>query len=915
MGGAFERWLAKPGTLHFLRRLVVSDSLPISEQIITPINRKAYRRFHADVTKAIQEDEHRIAKLPDLLKNISRKNRREDSINTSQLGPRMSQKSGAAMLDTNFNSSEGFAELTYQADVNSGSKLGKLLVDEPSTQENAQLWVEILRFRQRIDGFAGVSDVWQGMRMRGVDLPVEGPEADVMWTTFTRSCIIAGEKPQRKRLLWEVFEHAKELKARKGLQYSGLYKSIIGRCFRVRLQDVAMWHDRLNLAGLVRPKDVASVAVDVHRGIMPRSAFGTWTQLQHIGDGMHLYDIAIGEVSRLEDSQVTLRWHKWLVRHGHFPSTEMLTTLGVQKLFDLDQNRSLPMLRPETSRDTETTAHTGTSKAKLPRLTRESMNTIVGDVHGIQPKEISDSFCAKLFATRAFSLDLVIKGLSFLGIERLGPLTVREMTVRTGTPAEFLSKLADLNKLGVSLGKSVFAQLVSKAACSGDDLLWNALLENDQHPDVYEDARTQEALLMSFLQQQKLAQAHVALAALSLTHSGAHHRGWNSVLQYYVVNREYPLVLNAVRSMQSQDLPLTLHSLALLRRYLIPERRPGKRPVQSQKVQTIDTLALIRSACFHTAGMGHFIPVNLWEELLKRYGMTHRWAATESLVLWLFDHYCKPRPPQGQGLIVYRYLGRHLVQQRALKLRSIFGPVMLRALFTWGFRSADNLDPPGPDAEQRSCEKWARGLSLLHRLHQRNLFDVLSEARTAFQQRMWILFGAGVSKVGMNNHARLINRISLVHYINHANELWDGFVDWVDPDLLRENERSTPQLMIQFFGSVYRTKLKTSEYANVEEWAKALSKVEQSHYAQALSIREREQGWKSSPFRLSDPVLLSNLKKLESSDTSVHQAPDLSSTVGTLDINSHPPPEHQSPSARSLNSRQQPSPRYIPARP
>ena len=913
MGAAFERWLAKPGTLHFLRRLVASDSLPASSHTATPTTGSIYRQLRAYATEALAKDEH--SRLPGLLKSISRKHSRNEVVNNSILDSRTSQNSGGMVLEGNHNSRADFSELSYQADVSSGSKLGKLLVDVPDYQENARLWVEILRFRQRMHGFDGVSEVWQGMRMRNVDLPVEGPGADIMWTTLVHACIQKHEKPGRIKLLWDIFEHAKELKERNGHRYKGLYKCLVGHYFLVRLEDVTIWHDRFVSAGLAGPEDVASVAVYAHLARVPESAFNTWIQIQPISDDTHLYDSAIGHVLKLKRKQVALRWHKWLLRHRYAPSTEMFMRPDVQQLFAMDKDRSLAMRSANASRHTRPTAQTENSNATLPRLTRESMNTIVGEVHGIQPKEISDTFCAKLFATRAFSLDLIIKGLSFLSIEQLGPLTIRELTVRAGSPLEFLNKLADLNKLGISLGKSVFARLVSKAAHSDDDRLWNALLESDQHPDVYGDAATQEALLKSFLQQQKLVQAHVALAALSFTHCGAYYRGWNRVLQYYVAQRDYPSILSTMKNIQSQDLSLTLHSLALLRRYLLPERRHGKRPVQFQEVETFNTLGLVTNASLHTARKGDFVPVNLWVELLKRYGMTKQWAATERLVLRLFDLYRRPTTPRGRGLVVYRYLGHHLVQQRALKLRLIFGPNMLKALFTWGFRSAINLDPPGPDNEQHSCERWARGLALLHRIHQRKLFDVLPEARTAFQQRMWMLFGAGFSKVGMNNHARLINRISLVHYITHANEIWEGFVDWVDADLLRENERSNPQLMIQFFGSIYRTSLIKSEYANVEEWAEALGRAEQSHYAQPLSVREWEQAWKSSPFRISNPVLLSTLNRVGGSDSSVLQAPELSSTVGTLDINSLPPPEHQSPSARSSSSRRQPSRRYIPARP
>ena len=890
MGAAFDRWLAKPGTLHFLRRLVASDAILPSAQatIITTCNSRRYIRAYAARTRGIRV----VQKLKS--SEISRTAVEEDK----SAGP-----------------SEAFAQLAFQSDVNNIAKLGKLLADESEHRENSKVWAEILQFRHRVNGFEGVSDVWRGMRMRNVDLPVEGPEADLMWPTFIYACMKDRERAKHTQLLWEIFEYAKDLMARDGVHYLELYKCIIARCFRVRVQDAVVWHDRLLLAGLASPEDVASVAIYAHRAHAPENAFRAWAQMHRAGGESHLYDKAVGEVLKLGDKGVAVRWHNWLIRQGYAPSTEMSATPDVQELFDIDRKRSLSMIRREESQNSEPPTHKDTWKGKVPPFTRESMNTIVGDVHGIHPKQISDSFCARLVATRAFSLDLVVRGLSFLGIELLGPLTLRELALRAASRIELLDKLADLKKLSISPRHSVFAQLVLKAAHDVDSRRWDALLESDQHPEVYEEAATQEALLVSFLEQQKLAQAHVALAALSLTHPNAHRRGWNRVLQHYVVHRNHRSVLTTIRKIQEQDLSFTLHSLTLLRRHLLPERRPGKRPFRHQKVQDINTLSLLKRACLHTARKGHFVPVNMWVELLKRYGMTHQWESTKNLVLWLFDHYCLPRSSEEQTSLVYRYLGEKLVQQRALKLRLIFTPVMLQALFIWGFRSAENLDPPGADDTKGHCESWARGLALLHHLHQRKLFDTLTEARTAFQQRMWILFSPGYSTIGMNNHARLMNRISLIHYINHANKIWDGFIDWVDPALLQETGRSDPQLLVQFYGSLYRTSLKTSEYANVEEWAKTLGKMEQSHYAQPLSVREKKQAWNYSPFRISDPVHLSKAKDLASAKQWNTEQPELSSTIGTLDINSHPPPKHQSPSARSSSSRQQPSQRYIPARP
>lgn len=67
------------------------------------------------------------------------------------------------------------------------------------------------------------------------------------------------------------------------------------------------------------------------------------------------------------------------------------------------------------------------------------MSSIVGDVHNIREKELNDAFCARLFATTAFSIDLIITGLRMLGMRTVGNLALREIAARAPSPADYLT--------------------------------------------------------------------------------------------------------------------------------------------------------------------------------------------------------------------------------------------------------------------------------------------------------------------------------------------------------------------------------------------------------------------------------------------------------------------------------------------
>ena len=841
-------------------------------------------------------------------------------LNPAELGFQMSLKSGVPVLDKDRDFKDAFSELKFQADVNSTTTSGKLLVDDSEHRRNASLWVEILRFRQRIDGFWGTLDVWQGMRKRNVDLPVSGPEADMLWTTFIHAAIATAREhhDDSRKLLSEVFEYAQDLKARSDLQFDGLYKCIVGRLLRLRRSEAREWHHCLCHA---LPGAIGTVAIDAMLSTNPNWAFRQWSQIYRASRVRYLYDYCIRESIGLEDEAAALRWHRLFVQNGDGPTAEMFATPAVQRLFALDNDSSLPMKTSPGNRQSKWHVENEELKVKIPALTRQSMNTIVGDVHGIKPKEISDSFCARLFATRAFSIDLVIRGLSFLGIESLGPLAIREMAMRAGSPVEFSNQLENLKEHGLRFGDTVFARLVVKLANEGQSTLWSALHESDQHPEVYEDSATQEALLTSFLEQQKWKQAHIALTALSFSASRADLRAWNRVLQHYILHREYRSVLSTMQSIQNQGLTLTLYSLTLLRRYILPERRRTKRPIKGQGPKFFDPLDFVRNACVHTAENGHFVPANLWSELLKRYGMAHRWGETERLVLWLFDHYSPNNQRDRKASNTRNCTGR---MRSVRALRSVFSEAMLQALFTWGFRSQSvrkNLRLSESSPVPGGHEPWAQGLALLKIVQQRSLFNVTLSARKAFQQRMWTLFGAGVSTLGVNNEARLVNQISLAHYIRHANEVWNGLVHWVDPALLEETHQSNSRLLIEFFGPVHSTNRKRSEYADVEAWAKALGQMKSSHYYQAASISARKRAWQRSSIRLVGPVqrvhkgLLSSPEVTNRTEISNERHQD-SDSIGQLNKASrHLLPEHQPPSAHLESWHPRPSLQYTPAHP
>ena len=796
------------------------------------------------------------------------------ALSAKELGLHMSLRAGVSFLE----SSEGhqssglgagtsFDTLRHQADVSAQDKLGSLLVDQDEHRHNLRLWIEILQFRQRLDGLAGIVAVWQGMRQRGVELPVVGEEADILWPTLIRATI-----DEHKSGQFDLLTYVVGLKQRTGEHYASLYELIVGSYLRVKPSVVRPWHKRLSDAGLVSSEALRHIMPDAVHSPLPTEAFSQYRQLYRRCLGRDLYDACIGEALRLENSPAAaLPWHSFLVKNGDGPSQAMFARPEVQRLFALDGNHSLPMVH---RKGTAQPKALDVALPQYPAMSRGSMSSLVGDVHGIKPKNISDTFVAKMFATRAFTLDIVIRGLGFFAVSSLGPVALREMAVRSGSPAEFCNHLPTLKALDINIDDNPYCRLLQNLAKENQVELFHALLSSDQHPEAYSDLPTQEALLATFLDIGNWIQAHLTLLCLSQAGAALHAGAWNRVVQHYLRQRQYLLSAQTIEHLQTQKSPLTFTTLTFLHRYMLPLRRKTKRPVESQRFDRppFDALKFVTNAVIYADNNARVssIPENyvrprVWRELLKRYGMAHRWPEVDKLVGWLVERYSTEHFQRTAKATETATEGR-VVLRPSCPLHFIFDAQMQQALFNWGFRNAALRHQLRPVEERAgyksppsnaSAETWIQGFPLLQHLRRRGVTVKNDTVRQAFCLRMWILFGPGHSKIPLNEAIRRENRLPLAYFIRTFNAFWQHYEEGglafdIDERLLTEPELQ-PELLLAFFGKAMRAgKRKVDpafEYVHVEGWARAVGRGEWGEGMRGRTAMERKRVWGRNPFR------------------------------------------------------------------
>ncbi|KAM3416538.1 hypothetical protein BST61_g8128 [Cercospora zeina] len=618
MGTHFDRLLSRPSTLCFLRRVLDTTAIapprPHWRQPIVP-RRHAHNnsRYPAEgleedgASAPPQRRYYRETRDEDTEAVAAQK--REDATETAlrrALGPRGSSANPRIPPQAMFDSlsSHGIHPVSI-------AKLVNMVVESSRHRSDLSLWTELAQYAQRREGLRGVIVVWDGMRQHGIDLPTVGEDADALWTIFITSGIRKRKPWQARRLFVEVLQYAARLNDRSGNVYSKLYQTAVATLLSASPRHTKKWacyiaehlgEEHVNLDALA----TCFAASD---------EFLAFKAIYDHHHGMHkLYDRFIPELLKQGDVERTLKWHKFFIERGDGPGTEVLAMPLVQELFQLYGDRSLPMIdrRPSGGECNDFVVPRDGVSIDIPAMTRATMSTLVGEVHGIKQRELSDSFVAKMFATRAFPLDMVVSGLGAIGVEEVGPLALREIAFRAGSASELILKLDMLQGMNIATTDSIYCRLLVKLARDQSDNLYKTLLASDEHPEAFEDSTVQQALLASFLEKGELANAQLTLLGLSLRGGTAQAMAWNCLLQHYVRARQFRLVAETTQQMQAVKIAVTDSSLACMHRYLLPERKPGHAPPQDMRDEYLGVppLQFVTNACIAMSKSGPTFGLN-----------------------------------------------------------------------------------------------------------------------------------------------------------------------------------------------------------------------------------------------------------------------------------------------------------------
>jgi len=671
------------------------------------------------------------------------------------------------------------------------SDLEERLADIPKYAADWALWLELVRFRNRHYGLRGARVIFKEIFDRGLQLPIEKKIGNELWDMLLQSGF------EDTQWLQEIVAYAVELRRTTEKCWARLYGSIVGHTLQLDQGTALRWHLQL--------KEDFPPTVEDYRYLFNNSIAGNtiaqfmalYRDLPVIG----MYATVVLELCKLQRYREAMKWHNLLCVHKDLPQDfndikpllvylaqtgdDRQTERVCRRLYDVqDWQSSIPRKIREYVGEKEV-------------LSRELMNRQLGEIHGVAPKQLTDGFCARLFATKLIGVNTIISGLQMMAVETIGPLSLREMASRDRCdPATICQRLGRLKDAGVSLDKSIFSIVLEKLAREGQrrHRLLKSVVECDLHPDTFEDLGLQERLLPEYYEKNDNVQIERTLTIITHRCTTEKHRDvrrWNVILRAHVTLRKADMVFSMLSTMQRKDIVLSARSSRHMRCEWLSERQRGYAAQNTQELSV-----LIKASCMSMQS-GQYVPIIAWREIMRRLGMAGRLIEYENLTLWLTDFYLGISAPPSLQDFELPPITDKVPQAEADELARNSNPnsplkilllnyAALQATVTWGFLHEVRTGPANIKRGQRNLrnatqpQDWRWGLKLLFKVRERGVPIQKAAIARICRLRLEALFGSGVSNRPINREAKWANdvraradyRYRKAYYIRAMEKIW-----------------------------------------------------------------------------------------------------------------------------------------------
>ena len=632
------------------------------------------------------------------------------------------------------------------------------LVDDGFLRNDTGLWKELFIFRRRFYGSIGAKMIWNEFRSLPDPTERDTYHNQELWESFLELGL------QDLEVLDQLVDYVAMMYRARNLiptNHLSFYCTVMGHILRHNPNDASHFHNRLGPLGpsIKQLVTLTRTLGDFEPGIRALQS------LSNTISSKNIYNLIVPGLCKHGFFKAASLWHHFLLKKKDLP---------------LNQNVAMPLIKYLQATQNEEQA----------RQVVEGMIEAGVPVQGMQPLEpnyynptmkFSDQFCARLFATKFFTIETIINGLNMAQVKTIGPLAMREILLRTSKDNVcdshlVLQYLELLSASGISIGASTFCCLVSKVARKGDSRLLNEIAICDQHPDVFDDGELQESLLVHYQRMGDVRQAERTLAICTF-------HEWEKSIPIARGN----VLLRAALTRGDHD------EMQVLLTEMVAQGCPVDRKSRSHMFQCI----VLRNASLRLITMSVYKLVNIWKRLLvcgntidpaewletfKILGKFRLLEEFEELALWLVQWYSKGKFKDLQ--VDTRSLSPRTKEHSPSKLEDVYSVLFpdttAYATIIRGFQSASstkakNIKIKMMEQETTSLTEhqslW--GLRFLVKLRE---LGVPVETRTVYRAcRMGLIFIFGPGRpvrpiAGLKDYVLAMQKIWGPELFSHRNE-------------------------------------------------------------------------------------------------------------------------------------------------
>jgi hypothetical protein len=727
--------------------------------------------------------------------------------------------------------------LEYESDLGHQNTIGSRLLDDPRRSRDFRLWKEVLRYRKRHYGDQGVIDIHNGLmsRIENVQLPHEGDIADFFWQTFI------GVGLRNEQFLDDLTSYSEKVGSVTGKRWNAFYPSIVGGFLALGSPVKAVaWHRKLQPFHLSHANDIV-LLLDAALSCEPQQppagdsfsaeakTLGFRHGLRAFGEiclatpGHRIFEPLINTLLSRGYLLDALYMSEFLIKQGDLPSDAtlidqlLLSANNEQDNFSRRTRARIRQIRAELESLRDKFSPSSDNSEEVPSIPTQEHKQAPeqpNETALVKEKTFRDEFGARLFATKALSVDTITNGLQMFGVTSIGPLSLKEMAVRADGPKDILEKIKTLRDAGVTIRDCAFSRVLEKLAADNKDIVLEDFLHSDQHPDVLEDVTLQEEFLCSYMIARDWRLYNMTKAILS---DIAKDDLDNIQFRALIAAGQWSTAATVVDKIFLDGNVISAFSISYMMNCFLLPRVKGKHPTYAVD-RDVDEVYYAERILKMAFKMQTSFSPKYWVELLIRLG-THRhdqWERIRKLCLWLAYHYGAKDSPILQSISRSNGVERDiLLAQRRKDSPRIFNPRLQMALVSWGFKLNlwDLKDQDMSDGQSETVLRWVRGLILLRDLDHMGVQMHSSFIRQACRERLQILYGQErYSDRSWNRTFRHHNPFKLSRVLGDILKIW--------PTLLTEEEINDIHKFIDRPLTAFQARKLASkhEYEWFEQW-------------------------------------------------------------------------------------------------